>query len=130
MQTSAPINPGNSGGPLFNLDGEVIGICTAMLSSTGANEGLGFAIPVNDRTRRIIETLRSGERVQYGYLGVKVATPTKAQRERAGMPGDGGALISAIIEPDGPAAKAACNGVTWWPASTVRRSRIRITWFA
>ncbi|MBN1514047.1 MAG: trypsin-like peptidase domain-containing protein [Phycisphaerae bacterium] len=106
VQTSAPINPGNSGGPLFNLDGEVIGICTAMLSSTGANEGLGFAIPVNDRTRRIIETLRRGERVQYGYLGVKVATPTKAQRERAGMPDAGGAFISAIIEPDGPAAKA------------------------
>ncbi len=106
VQTSAPINPGNSGGPLFNLDGEVIGICTAMLSSTGANEGLGFAIPINDRTRRIIETLRRGERVRYGYLGVKVATPTKAQRERAGMPGTGGALISSIIEPDGPAAKA------------------------
>jgi serine protease Do len=106
VQTSAPINPGNSGGPLFNLDGEVIGICTAMLSSTGANEGLGFAIPINDRTRRIIETLRRGERVQYGYLGVKVATPTQAQRERAGMPDAGGAFISAIIEPDGPAAKA------------------------
>jgi serine protease Do len=106
VQTSAPINPGNSGGPLFNLDGEVIGICTAMLSSTGANEGLGFAIPINERTRRIIETLRQGDRVRYGYLGVKVSTPTPAQGERSGMPGSGGALISAVIEPDGPAGRA------------------------
>ncbi|UCG15660.1 MAG: trypsin-like peptidase domain-containing protein [Phycisphaerales bacterium] len=106
IQTTSPINPGNSGGPLFNIDGEVIGMCTAMLSSSGANEGLGFAIPVSHRTRQIIETLRRGEPVRYGYLGVKVTTPSPGQRRRAGVPHPGGACIVGIVERDGPAALA------------------------
>jgi len=106
IQTSSAINPGNSGGPMFNLDGEVVGVCTAMLSRSGVNEGLGFAVPISRRNRQIIDTLLSGQPVRYGYLGVKVVTPNPDQRRKAGAPGTGGAYIVDVIESDGPAAKA------------------------
>lgn len=106
IQTTSPINPGNSGGPLFNVDGEVIGICTAMLSSSGANEGLGFAIPISPRTRQIISTLQSGERVRYGYMGVSISTPTRTRRAQAGVPFMGGAYVEGLVGRDGPAALA------------------------
>jgi serine protease Do len=106
IQTSSSINPGNSGGPLFNIDGEVVGICTAMLSRSGVNEGLGFAVPISRRNRQIIDTLLSGQPVRYGYLGVKVGAPTETQRRQAGAPGTGGAYITEIIEPAGAAARA------------------------
>lgn len=72
IETSAAINPGSSGGPLFNLDGEVIGVVTAIETTTGVNEGHGFAIPFDRNIHRIIETLRNGEVVRYGFLGVSV----------------------------------------------------------
>lgn len=70
IETSSTINPGNSGGPLFNVDGDVIGIVTAIETQSGAGEGLGYAIPISDRTRAIIEKLVHGEEVRYGFLGV------------------------------------------------------------
>jgi serine protease Do len=106
IQTSSPINPGNSGGPLFNIHGEVIGVCTAMLSSSGANEGLGFAIPISGRTRQIIDTLRRGEDVRYGFLGVKIVDPNRGQRVRSGVKTSGGAFVTGLVGRNGPAERA------------------------
>lgn len=104
IETTSSINPGNSGGPLFNVDGRVIGIVTAIETSTGVNEGLGFAIPISTRTRSIIAKLEHGEQVRYGYLGVRV----EDLRENRRFPLDGrsvrGARIGEIL--NGPAARA------------------------
>ena len=107
IETSSPINPGNSGGPLFNVDGELIGIVTAIETSSGFNEGAGFAIPIDKNTRRILETLKAGKRVAYGYLGVRISDNRKSSVRRVV---DGrvywGASIDAIDLADGPAARA------------------------
>ncbi|MCA9098848.1 MAG: trypsin-like peptidase domain-containing protein, partial [Planctomycetaceae bacterium] len=71
IQTDAAINPGNSGGPLINLQGEVIGINTAIASNSGGNEGVGFSIPSN-LVRKVMEELLEYGRVQRAYLGVKL----------------------------------------------------------
>ena len=70
IQTDAPINPGNSGGPLANRNGEVIGIATAIESSTGVNAGVGFAIPI-DLAEQVADRIVSGEPLEFGYLGVR-----------------------------------------------------------
>jgi len=106
IQTSAAINPGNSGGPLFNIDGQMIGVVTAIRSNSGVSEGAGFAIPINARTRQIIDALSRGERVQYGYLGVEVEPPTPAVLRAAGLTQRRGAVIKELSVPDGPAAQA------------------------
>lgn len=107
IETTAAINPGNSGGPLFNLDGEVIGIVTAIETSSGVNEGTGFAIPVDAPVRRALETLKGGQEVRYGYLGVSVEdVPAPASQRVADRPHHRGARITAVNPPDGPAAKA------------------------
>ncbi len=74
IETSATINPGNSGGALFNIDGDMIGVVTAIETESGVSEGLGFAIPISDRTRKIVASLEAGDEVLYGYLGVKLLT--------------------------------------------------------
>ena len=71
MQTDASINPGNSGGPLFNTDGQVIGINTAIYSRTGANNGIGFAIPI-DLARSVVDQLKAHGRVVRAWLGVEI----------------------------------------------------------
>jgi len=107
IETSSAINPGNSGGPLFNVDGEVIGIITAIATTSGVSEGIGFAIPVDQNTRRIIDTLKAGEPVRYGYLGVSVnAVDPPGSPRVAGTGQQRGARIVAIDPPDGPAAQA------------------------
>jgi serine protease Do len=105
IQTSADINPGNSGGPLLNLHGQVIGINTAISSRSGFSEGVGFAIPITPRTLAIVETLRAGRKVEYGFLGVTVRSPTPAESRSVGSPAYVGALV-ASVEPDTPADKA------------------------
>jgi serine protease Do len=107
IETSAAINPGVSGGPLFNIDGEVIGIVTAIETSSGVNEGHGYAIPTDRHVRRVIETLAKGEPVRYGFLGVQVgdldAGPVpRFVRGRVHH----GAVIEQMMIMDGPAAKA------------------------
>ncbi len=107
IETSAAINPGNSGGPLFNLRGELIGVVTAIETSSGVNEGAGFAIPANEDTIRILQTLQAGEQVRYGFLGVEVGpVPPPTSRRVARSLAARGALISRISPPDGPAGRA------------------------
>ena len=93
LQTDASINPGNSGGPLLNMDGEVIGINTAIL---GNAQGIGFAIPIN-RARRIVEDLiRHGE-VQPAWLGVFLQELTPALRDAMGSAQSSGVLVSNVF---------------------------------
>ncbi|MCK4658112.1 MAG: trypsin-like peptidase domain-containing protein [Phycisphaerae bacterium] len=107
IETSSPINPGNSGGPLFDVDGCVIGVITAIVSASGITEGAGFAIPICKRTRRIIDTLVAGESVRYGYLGVEVANPAVfIRRHPRSAHRTKGAVILRVSEPQGPAARA------------------------
>ncbi|MFZ5586394.1 MAG: trypsin-like peptidase domain-containing protein [Thermodesulfobacteriota bacterium] len=101
IQIDASINPGNSGGPLLNLDGEVIGINTAIFQNA---QGIGFAIPVN-RVRRVVEDLvRYGEVVP-AWLGLELQDLTPDLAAQFGLAGRGGALISAVMA-DSPAAEA------------------------
>jgi len=107
IETSAAINPGSSGGPLFNLDGEVIGVVTAIESASGVNEGHGFAIPIDKYTRGILETLKAGKEVRYGFLGVTVDDVAPADARQVADSGRArGARITGIDPPNGPAAAA------------------------
>ncbi len=104
IQTDASINPGKSGGPLFDTEGRVIGINTAIYSRTGTNAGIGFAIPVN-LAKHVMDQLKQHGRVVRGWLGVEIqeVTPDLAQSFGLGKPE--GALV-ASVEKDGPAAAA------------------------
>jgi serine protease Do len=104
IQTDASINPGNSGGPLFNTAGKVIGINTAIYSSTGTNAGIGFAIPI-DLARDIMDQLKEHGRVIRGWLGVEIQQVTPDLAQSFGLDKAEGALVANVVE-DGPAAKA------------------------
>ena len=106
IETSAPINPGSSGGPLCNLDGEVIGIVTAMESRSGVSEGHGFAIPIDKNTRRILDTLQAGKEVRYGFLGVNVNDVEPVAQQVSDTGRVRGARIIGIDPPNGPAGAA------------------------
>ena len=84
IQTDAPINPGNSGGALVNMEGELIGINTAILSQSGGNIGIGFAIPVN-LVMNVVDSLRQYGRVVRGWLGVTVQEVTPDIAEAMGL---------------------------------------------
>jgi serine protease Do len=105
IQTTAQINPGNSGGPLFDINGRVIGINAAVILPQKQTNGIGFAIPANDRVLQIIESLKGGAEIVYGYLGVKASTPTARERRAARIDGEVGAHIDSV-EPDSPASAA------------------------
>jgi serine protease Do len=104
IQTDASINPGNSGGPLFNDRGQVIGINTAIYSSTGANNGIGFAIPI-DMARNVMEQLKAHGRVIRGWLGVEIQQVTPDLAQSFGLSKPEGALVASVAK-DGPAEKA------------------------
>ncbi|MGH8266103.1 MAG: Do family serine endopeptidase, partial [Steroidobacteraceae bacterium] len=104
IQTDASINPGNSGGALVNLRGELIGINTALLSRSGGNIGIGFAIPVN-MARSVMEQLIKYGSVRRGQLGVSMYTVTPDIAHSLGLSGAAGALVSQVVE-GSPADKA------------------------
>jgi serine protease Do len=104
IQTDASINQGNSGGPLFDLDGNVIGINTAIFSPTGGNVGLGFSIPA-ELAYPVIQQLRATGTVKRGYLGVAIQPLSTDIAAGLGLPKDRGEIV-ATVEPNGPAAKA------------------------
>ena len=104
IQTDASINQGNSGGPLFDLNGNVIGVNTAIFSPTGGNVGVGFAIPA-ELAKPVVDQLRSTGKVRRGYLGVQIQPMTPAIAASLGLPKDRGELIAGV-EPSGPARSA------------------------
>jgi serine protease Do len=106
IQTDASINPGNSGGPLINMQGEVVGVNTAIFSQSGGNVGIGFAIPV-DLTKKVVDQLRKNGRVVRGWLGIRVqevpqqvAASLRLSRRPGSM-----AQVAEVSE-DSPAAEA------------------------
>jgi serine protease Do len=104
LQTDASINRGNSGGPMFNLDGEVIGINTAILSPSGGSIGIGFAIP-SASARPIIAQLQATGKVVRGWIGARIQPVDDALAEAIGLDKSRGAMI-ASIDPESPAAQA------------------------
>ncbi|PWC82143.1 DegQ family serine endoprotease [Azospirillum sp. TSO5] len=104
LQTDAAINRGNSGGPLYDANGAVIGINTAIYSPTGGSVGIGFAIP-SSLAKPIIDQLKDGGKVRRGWLGVQVQRVTPDIAESLGVDGTGGALVTSV-SPDSPAASA------------------------
>ena len=104
IQTDASINRGNSGGPMFDMQGNVIGINSQILSPSGGNVGIGFAIPAEE-AKPVVETLMKGETVKRGYLGVAVQQITGDIADSMGLPRNRGGLIASVT-PDSPAAKA------------------------
>jgi serine protease Do len=104
LQIDAPINRGNSGGPTFNLEGQVIGINTAIYSPNGGSVGIGFAVPSNV-AKSIVAQLEEHGKITRGWLGVQIQEVTPAIAASLGLKSDHGALV-AVVNPDGPAAKA------------------------
>jgi serine protease Do len=104
LQTDASINKGNSGGPLFNMDGEVIGVNTAIISPSGGSIGIGFSVP-SDTAMVVIDQLRQFGETRRGWLGVKIQSITEDMAEAYGVKENTGALV-ATVTPESPAAKA------------------------
>ncbi len=105
IQTDASINPGNSGGALVDAEGRLVGLNTAILSRTGANQGLGFAVPIN-LARNVMENIVQFGKVVRGYLGVSIQSLTPELSAAFNLPGtQSGALVGGIA-PNSPASKA------------------------
>ena len=103
IQTDAAINMGNSGGPMFDLNGNVIGINSALISPTGASVGIGLAIPT-ELAKPVIDSLMKGQRPQRGYLGVGLQPVDEDVAPALGIPKDSGEIVRSIV-PNGPAAR-------------------------
>ena len=124
IQTDAPINRGNSGGPLFDMDGNVVGVNSAIYSPSGGSVGIGFSIPSN-LVREVIAQLRAHGILKRGWIGVRIQAVTDDLAEGLGLPSATGALIT-DVSPKGPAAKAGiANGdlVTGFDGKAVADSR-------
>lgn len=101
LQTDAAINRGNSGGPMFNLDGEIIGVNTAIISPTGGSVGIGFAIPASI-ARNVIDQIREFGHTRRGWLGVRIQHVTAEIAESLDLDRPRGALVASVDE-EGPA---------------------------
>ena len=104
IQTDAAINKGNSGGPLFNMDGDVVGVNTAIISPTGGSIGIGFAVPA-DTVVNVIDQLKQHGEVRRGWLGVQLASVSEEQTAQLGLKENAGARVSSVAK-TGPAATA------------------------
>ena len=104
IQTDVPINPGNSGGPLFNLDGEVVGINSQIFSNTGGYMGMSFAIPIRV-AMNTVDQLKATGKVSRGMIGVQIQGVGRADAKALGLPRSGGALVNAVT-PGSAAEKA------------------------
>lgn len=104
IQTDAAINRGNSGGPLFNEQGQVVGINTAILSPTGGSVGIGFSVP-SDLASEVVADLAGDGEVERGWLGVQIKPVSEEVAQALGFDGDKGVMIEKVT-PDTPAAKA------------------------
>ncbi len=104
IQTDVAINPGNSGGPLFNMDGEVVGINAQIYSRSGGYMGLAFSVPI-DLAMQVADQLRDGGKVKRGWLGVTIQDVNRELAEALGMDKPFGALVSSVL-PDSPASKS------------------------
>ncbi len=121
IQTDAAINPGNSGGPLVNLQGEVVGINTAIVSRTGGYMGIGLAIPIN-MAKPILEDLKAGRTVERGFLGIVGEDLKPDLAKKFGYEGGGGAIVNEVIE-DTPAEKAGLQAgdiIVAWKGTPVK----------
>ena len=122
MQIDAAVNHGNSGGPTFNLEGDVVGVNTAIYSPTGGNVGIAFAVPA-DTVKRVVEQLEKGGTVSRGWLGVKIQNIDKDLAGSLGLKEPKGAIISEVMA-NGPAADCRPQGRGRDPVrSTPSRSR-------
>jgi serine protease Do len=124
IQTDAPINRGNSGGPLFDMQGNVIGVNSAIFSPSGGSVGIGFAIPAN-LAREVVDQLRSFGQARRGWLGVRVQEVTSDIAEGLGLPTTQGALVADVTD-GSPAAKAGIqNGdlITGFDGKPINDSR-------
>jgi serine protease Do len=104
IQTDAAINPGNSGGGLFNLNGSLIGINTAIASRSGVNAGYGFAIPV-DMMRSVVLDIIDDGKIERGYIGVEITSVDEASAKAVGLPKVAGVNVNKVVK--GGAAEAA-----------------------
>jgi S1-C subfamily serine protease len=111
IQTDAAINPGNSGGPLLNTKGEVIGMNTAIFSSTGSYSGVGFAIPSNTIAKEVPLLIKNGS-YAHPWLGISGGKTTPDLTRAMGLPTNYKGVIVGSIQPGGPADMAGLKGLT------------------
>jgi serine protease Do len=102
IQTDASINQGNSGGPMFDMNGNVIGINSQIYTPTGGNVGIGFAIPA-EQAKPIVDQLRGGAKIKRGYLGIQLQPMTPEFYESLGLPKDRGELVASVVPGEGAA---------------------------
>jgi S1-C subfamily serine protease len=108
IQTDASINPGNSGGPLLDADGRVIGLNQQINTTSGGNEGVGYAVPI-DLAKRSLEQLREDGEVEYAFIGVTTEPLYPQLADKLGIDADTGALVAEVTE-GGPADDAGIEG--------------------
>jgi serine protease Do len=104
IQTDAAVNPGNSGGPLVTLDGEVVGINAVISSQSGTSDGVGFAVPMTGQTRGVVERLKRGEKIAYGFIGVEIQEVDAERAAESKAEAGDGAYVGRVLA-DGPGAK-------------------------
>jgi len=109
IQTDAAINQGNSGGPMFDMNGNVIGINSQIYTPTGGNVGIGFAIPA-EQARPIVEQLRGGGAIKRGYLGIQLQPMSPEIYESLGLPKDRGELVASVVPGEGAARAGILQG--------------------